>query len=137
MNIFLLILFGIVGGIFGGMGMGGGTLLIPLLTLGLNLAQQNAQAINLIAFLPMSIFALIIHFKNQLVKYKFALPIAISGVASSIVSSLFASNIDSQSLSVWFGVFLIVFGIFNICSIWLFGIKNKNISNKDVKNQWN
>ena len=76
MYIFLLILFGVIGGVLGGMGMGGGTLLIPLLTLGLNLTQQNAQAINLMAFLPMSIFALIIHFKNKLVRYKFSIPIA-------------------------------------------------------------
>lgn len=126
MYIFLLILFGVIGGVLGGMGMGGGTLLIPLLTLGLNLTQQNAQAINLMAFLPMSIFALIIHFKNKLVRYKFSIPIAITGVVSSVASSFFASNIDSKSLSMWFGIFLIVLGVFNIISIWIFGVKDKN-----------
>lgn len=131
MYVLLLILFGIIGGVLGGMGMGGGTLLIPLLTLGLNLTQQNAQAINLIAFLPMSIFALIIHFKNKLVKYKFAIPIAITGIVSSIASSFLASSINSQNLSVWFGIFLIVVGIFDIYSIWAFGVKkNKNSDQK-------
>lgn len=132
MRIFLIILFGILGGILGGMGMGGGTLLIPLLTIGLNFSQQNAQAINLIAFLPMSIVALIIHFKNKLVKYKIAIPIAISGVISSIASSYLASIINAQSLSVWFGVFLIVVGIFDIYSLWAFSDKQNdknNISN--------
>ena len=125
MYIFLLILFGIVGGVLGGMGMGGGTLLIPLLTLGLNLSQQNAQAINLIAFLPMSIFALIIHFKNKLVRFKVAIPIIITGIVNSVGSSFLASSIDSQSLSVWFGVFLIILGVFNMISIRTFGVKKK------------
>ena len=39
MTIFLLILFGLLGGIFGGMGMGGGTMLIPLLTIFLNFSH--------------------------------------------------------------------------------------------------
>ena len=50
MQIFLLILAGIVGGIIGGMGMGGGTLLIPILTIFLDVEQKNAQAINLVAY---------------------------------------------------------------------------------------
>ena len=136
MYIFLLILFGVIGGVLGGMGMGGGTLLIPLLTLGLNLTQQNAQAINLMAFLPMSIFALIIHFKNKLVRYKFSIPIAITGVVSSVASSFLASNIDSKSLSMWFGIFLIVLGVFNIISIWIFGVKDKNKTAKKQADKW-
>ena len=76
MEILFLILFGFIGGVLGGMGMGGGTLLIPLLTIGLKLSQQNSQAIKLLAFLPMSIIALIIHTKNKLVNYKIAIPIA-------------------------------------------------------------
>ena len=42
----LFIVFGIIGGLLGGMGMGGGTLLIPLLTLGLDVPQQTAQLLN-------------------------------------------------------------------------------------------
>ena len=140
MNIILFIICGVVGGVLGGMGMGGGTLLIPLLTLILNVNQQNAQAINLIAFLPMSIFALIIHFKNGLVLYKTALPIAITGVITSIASSFLASSINSQNLSVWFGIFLIIIGIFDIYSIWLFNDfnkKDKNIKDKNANKSFN
>ena len=118
MKIFLLILFGLIGGLLGGMGMGGGTLLIPLLTLGLSISQHNAQAINLIAFLPMSIFALIIHFKNKLVDYKLAIPIIITGTISSVLASIFASSINTKNLSFCFGIFLIIMGIFYISSVW-------------------
>lgn len=134
MEVLLLIIFGVVGGILGGMGMGGGTLLIPLLTIGLNLTQQASQAINLIAFLPMSIVALIIHFKNKLVHFKIAIPIAIAGVLSSIVGAFLANNINSTSLRIWFGVFLVIVGILEIYSLWFFKEKNKINSKKNDSN---
>ena len=64
MQYFLFSLFGFLGGVLGGMGMGGGTVLIPLLTVFLNVGQKTAQAINLIAFSPMAAVALFVHFKN-------------------------------------------------------------------------
>ena len=51
MQYFLYVLFGLLGGLIGGMGMGGGTILIPLLTLFLNIPQLQAQTINLISFI--------------------------------------------------------------------------------------
>lgn len=128
MEVVLLIIFGIVGGLLGGMGMGGGTLLIPLLTIGLNLTQQSSQAINLLAFLPMSIVALVIHYKNKLVHTKLAIPIAISGVASSIAGAILANNTSSFTLKIWFGVFLIVIGILQIYSLCWQKKSNKNDS---------
>lgn len=126
MQVILLIVFGLVGGLLGGMGMGGGTLLIPLLTIGLNLTQQASQAINLLAFLPMSIIALIIHFKNKLVHVKTAIPIAIAGVISSVGGAFLANNINSTSLRIWFGVFLVIVGILEIYSLWVFKPKSEN-----------
>ena len=123
-----LVLFGVLGGILGGMGMGGGTLLIPLLTIGLNILQQSAQAINLLAFLPMSLIALIIHSKNKLVKFKVAIPIVISGVISSILGAYLATKLDSKNLSVWFGIFLIIVGLFQLYSLYYSFQKNRNIS---------
>ena len=133
MEVLWLILFGVVGGVLGGMGMGGGTLLIPLLTIGLHLAQQNSQAINLLAFLPMSIVALIIHFKNHLVRWKIAIPIAIAGVVSSIFGAMLANNINSAELSVWFGIFLIVVGILEIYSLWVFNEKSTSTNSTSKK----
>ena len=70
MNIFLQILFGVLGGFFGGLGMGGGTLLIPLLTIFLHFDQQLSQGINLLTFLFMAVFSLYIHSKNNLIVTK-------------------------------------------------------------------
>ena len=120
MKYFLLIIFGAIGGVLGGMGMGGGTLLIPLLTIFSKLSQYEAQAINLIAFLPMSLIALIVHAKNHLVDFKISISIAISGVASAVLSAIVTNKINSKGLSFWFGVFLIIVGVFQIVSIWIF-----------------
>ena len=67
MKIFLYVISGVAGGVIGGMGMGGGTLLIPLLTVLCGLSQHYAQSVNLIVFVPMSIVAIIIHAKNGLI----------------------------------------------------------------------
>ncbi|MBQ6692552.1 MAG: sulfite exporter TauE/SafE family protein, partial [Clostridia bacterium] len=48
----LLILTGFLAGVAAGMGMGGGTLLIPALTLLLGVPQHMAQGVNVAAFLP-------------------------------------------------------------------------------------
>ena len=42
MKIFLYVISGVAGGVIGGMGMGGGTLLIPLLTVLCGLSQHYA-----------------------------------------------------------------------------------------------
>ena len=136
MKVFLIIIFGVLGGVLGGMGMGGGTLLIPLLTIGLNFTQQNAQAINLIAFLPMSVVALIVHFKNKLVNYKIAIPIMITGVISSVASSYLASVVDSLNLSIYFGIFLIVVGVIDIILLFLTKSKKSKVYNNSTNNNF-
>ncbi len=104
---FYLALAGIVGGLLGGMGMGGGTLLIPILTFLFDIAQKNAQAINLICFIPMAIIALIIHHKNGLIKTKGLLPLVISAVASSIGAVFLVKLVKSDLQTKLFGGFLI------------------------------
>ena len=111
MNIFLLILGGIVGGIIGGMGMGGGTLLIPILTIFLDIPQKNAQAINLIAFIPMAIIVTIINMKRKVIDYKSVVTVAVPALVTSIVSSLFVGKIDAKALSIGFAIFLIILGV--------------------------
>ena len=111
MEIALYIIFGIIGGILGGMGMGGGTLLIPLLTIFLAVEQKVAQGINLLAFLPMAIVALIIHFKNKMVETKGILWIIIPGVISSVGFAFLASTLDNGILRTLFGSYLILIAV--------------------------
>ena len=112
MEIFLSILFGVVGGVVAGMGMGGGTLLIPLLVIFMQFTQLQAQTINLIAFLPMAIVTLIIHCKNHLVDFKNSWLIALFGVVSSILGAFVTTLVEINFLRICFGAFLIILGSF-------------------------
>ena len=115
MDIFLYIIFGVIGGVIGGMGMGGGTLLIPLLTIFLSIEQKVAQGINLLAFLPMAIVALIIHFKNKMVETKGILWIIVPGVLASVGFAFLASALNNQVLRMLFGAYLILIAVYEIC----------------------
>lgn len=60
------ILIGMISGIVSGTGMGGGTILIFLLTFMMGIEQHVAQATNLIFFIPTSIVAIIINIKIKI-----------------------------------------------------------------------
>ena len=70
MQILWYILAGIISGIFAGMGMGGGTFLVPILTIFLGVNQELAQGINLIVFLPMAIMVVIIYSRKKMIDFK-------------------------------------------------------------------
>lgn len=92
--------------------MGGGTLLIPLLTFFLSVEQVQAQAVNLLVFLPMAVIALFIHYRNRMLETKGILWIVIPGFLSTILFSYFASLIDGSILRRCFGGFLIIMALY-------------------------
>lgn len=106
----MLFVFSFLSGILAGLGMGGGTLLVPLLTLFGDLPQRTAQALNLLSFLPMSALALLVHTKNGLVKWKPVLAVALPALFTSALSSVLASSAPPEILRKAFGVFLLVLG---------------------------
>lgn len=114
MDFVWFLLIGVIGGVLGGMGMGGGTLLIPLLTLVMGLTQHFSQAINLISFIPMSIIALIIHTKNKLTNFKLASIILLFGLIGAYFGANFANEIEENALKIYFGIFLTILGIFSL-----------------------
>ena len=114
MNTLILVFVGVVGGIIGGMGMGGGTFLIPLLTVLCGVEQHIAQSVNLIAFVPMSIVAIIIHYKNRLIDFEVVPRIVIPAIVVSIPAAIFAKKLGAKTLSIYFGIFLILLGIYQL-----------------------
>ena len=124
MKALLLIIIGVIGGVIGGMGMGGGTLLIPLLTIFVGVEQHSAQALNLLAFIPMSVVAIAIHIKNKLIDFKQVLPIAIPAVAAGVGSSVLSKLTGARALPRWFGLFLVALGIYQLISAIVALVKN-------------
>lgn len=110
-RIVLLVLAGIAAGALGGMGMGGGTILIPVLTIFFDVEQKQAQAINLVAFIPMAIASLIVHVKNKRVETKGILWIIIPATVLSLAGSMVAQAIDGEILKRIFGGFLLLLSV--------------------------
>ena len=111
------ILIGIVSGIISGAGMGGGTILIFLLSFVMGVEQHIAQATNLIFFIPTSIVAIIVNLKNKNIDLKLATIISICGVIGAIIGANIAINIDVGLLKKIFGIFLALVAINEIYSI--------------------
>ncbi len=103
---------GILGGVLGGMGMGGGTILIPLLTIFYDVNQHSAQAANLISFLPMATVSLIIHLKNKYVVFKDVLFIIIAGILTCFTGYYLAKSMEGDLLKRVFGGFLALLSVF-------------------------
>ena len=110
-RIVLLVLAGIAAGALGGMGMGGGTILIPVLTIFFDAEQKQAQAINLVAFIPMAIASLIVHVKNKRVETKGILWIIIPATVLSLAGSMVAQAINGELLKRIFGGFLLLLSV--------------------------
>ena len=117
MQVFWCVCAGFIGGIIGGMGMGGGTLLIPLLTLFLGVEQHLAQGINLISFIPMSAVAIIIHAKNGLIKFKKIWVVALISAGFSVLGSFISGKISSGILSKILGGFFCILAVFQFVSL--------------------
>lgn len=108
------ILFGVISGIVTGMGIGGGTILILLLTIFMSIDQHTAQATNLIFFIPTAIVTIIMSMKNKLIKYKTANVIIFFGIIGSMIGSCISSNIDNKILRKIFGLGLMTIAIYEI-----------------------
>ena len=132
-KILIFILVGTVGGVIGGMGMGGGTLTIPLLTLFTSTNQHLAQAVNLIAFIPLSLTALIVHIKNGLVEKDKILPVAIPAVIASVIASIISKRIRGEILSKLFGWFLIALGVWQLVGAIIAKVKGKKTDERKRK----
>lgn len=108
------IIIGLLSGVISGMGIGGGTILIPALAIFLSVDQHMAQGVNLLYFIPTAIVALIVHIKNKSINYKIAIPIVLLGIAGAVGGSFLATRMDATLLKRLFGSFLAAMGLYEI-----------------------
>jgi len=111
MEIIFYALIGIAAGTISGMGIGGGTLLIPALTFFMGFTQQQAQATNLLFFLPTATVAVITHIKQKNIEKGLLLKLIVPGVLFAILGSLLAIKVDANILRRLFGAFLLLVGL--------------------------
>ena len=104
-------LCGLGAGTISAWGVGGGTLLLLVMTLFLGVDQRAAQAINLLFFLPTALSALICHAKGGYLDkptLKAAIPAA---VVLALLGAWAATALDTGLLRKPFGVYLLASGI--------------------------
>lgn len=92
-------------------GVGGGTLLLLVMTLFLGVDQRSAQGINLLFFLPTAVSALVCHAKNGYLDkpaLKSAVPTA---VAAALIGAWAATAVDVAVLRKPFGIYLLASGV--------------------------
>lgn len=102
---------GLGAGILSAWGVGGGTLLLLVMTLLLGVDQRTAQAVNLLFFLPTAASALVCHARSGCLDkpvLRSAVPWA---AASAAAGAWIATAVDPALLRRPFGVYLLLSGI--------------------------
>lgn len=116
MGFVVLFLIGFAGGVLGGMGMGGGCVLIPILTVLCGVPQHLAQSVNLLTFLPMAAVSLRVHAENGLLDTRGVLWMIVPATLLSVLGGLFVQNVSGGALRVGFGVFLCLLSLYQFAA---------------------
>ena len=102
-------------GILSAWGVGGGTLLLLVMTLFLGVDPAAARGINLLFFLPSAAISCYLRWKQGAVTLRKVLPAILTGCAAAAVFSLISTRIDLEILKKLFGVLLLATGIRELC----------------------
>lgn len=105
------IIIGLISGIVASMGLGGGFVLLLYLTMLAGVEQIQAQGINLIFFIPIAAFSLIIHIKNGYVDKRPLLLSILFGAVGVAIGSYVAFHIPVEWLTKAFAAFILILGI--------------------------
>ena len=114
----LEIIFGLISGIVTGLGMGGGTILILLLSLFKGVEQHIAQATNLVFFIPTAIAAIIMNLKHKNIDIKLAINISFFGIIGAIVGAIISNNINSENLRKYFAIFIFIIALHEVYELY-------------------
>lgn len=128
-----LIIAGLCAGVISGMGIGGGTILIPALTLLLGLPQKTAQAINLLYFIPTASVALWQHHKSKRIEKKLLMGLILGGLLGALAGAILANWISGEYLGKGFGIFLTIIGVMEVFKKPMKKEGNKTQKDKDGK----
>ena len=127
MDFAIYVIIGLLSGIISGMGIGGGTILVPALSIIYGMQQQAVQKINLIYFIPTAFIALITHVKQGNIEKKPLPPIIAFGLIGAAAGSLAAMGMQADILRRCFGFFLLAMGLYEF-------VRKDDTKERSVKN---
>ncbi len=111
-----LLFIGVCVGIYGGlMGLGGGTIMIPVMVLFLGMTQKSANATSLAVMLPpVMLPALIQFYREGAVNIPVAIWIAVGVTAGSLLGWKISSYLDDRALKLIFGFVITYIGAYTV-----------------------
>ena len=104
-------LCGLGASIISAWGVGGGTLLLLVMTLVLHVEQRTAQGINLLFFLPTAAAALLSHARAGRLDRPTLRAAVPAAAAAALAGAWIATGIDVSMLRRPFGIYLLLSGI--------------------------
>jgi len=108
----VLAAFGVVvGGASGLLGVGGGTLMVPFLTLAVGMSQHAAEATSLLVVLPTAIVASFFLRRRKVGDLALALRIGLLGTLGGVGGALLALALPGNVLRIVFACFLIIVSV--------------------------
>jgi uncharacterized protein len=107
-----LLAFGVLtGGAAGLLGVGGGTLMVPFLTLAVGMSQHAAEATSLLVVLPTAIVASFFLHRKGVGDLKLALRFGALGAAGGVLGALLALALPGHVLKIVFALFLVLVAV--------------------------
>ena len=115
-NPMFLILFGILVGVFSGvMGLGGGSIMIPVMVLALHMTQQQAHGTSLAVMIPpVTLPAVIEYYRKGHVDLRVAGWMALGVLAGSFFGAWIATSLPKEMLKLVFGFVLIYVAAYTV-----------------------
>jgi uncharacterized membrane protein YfcA len=104
--------FGVVAGVASGLlGVGGGTLIVPFLTLAVGLTQHGAEATSLLVILPTAIVGSLTLRRKGVGNLGLALRFGLVGALGAFAGAKLALALPASDLKIIFSVFVGVVGL--------------------------
>jgi uncharacterized membrane protein YfcA len=99
---------GVLGGFFGGLlGLGGGVIMIPLMTWLAKMTQHQAHGTSLVAIVFTALVGAVTYYFHGGVDWKIALILAVSATTTARFGARYAHTLPEKKLKMAFGFFLI------------------------------
>jgi uncharacterized membrane protein YfcA len=107
-----LVAFGVLVGVASGLlGVGGGTLVVPFLTLAVGLSQHSAEATSLVVILPTAIAGSLALRRHGVGDLGVAIRLGVVGAIGSVLGALLALALSGSALRVVFAAFIGLVGL--------------------------
>jgi len=115
---------GLAGGFFGGVaGIGGGVIMIPMMTAFVGLRQREAHGTSLVAVVFTGAVGALIYSSHGVVDWKAALILAASAIPFARMGALYAHSLKEKRLRRGFGIFIICVSVLLVIEGWMPGAR--------------